>query len=133
MCSLLQQDRTSESVMSGAASAHHSATISRSGDSGSEGLFMLLHETSWDSLPPRARPLAGPVSAVPAALLAVAACLRLLLRTVRLEALKEGSYLVPVRIFIGIGWLRAFAEKAVEPGWRDGTTLSTFLLHQLHA
>lgn len=55
------------------------------------------------------------------------------LESLRQETRKEGSYLVPVRVFIGIGWLRAFAEKAVEPGWRDGTSLSTFLESQLHA
>jgi thiosulfate dehydrogenase [quinone] large subunit len=55
------------------------------------------------------------------------------LRGLRHEALKEGGYLVPVRVFIGVGWLRAFAEKAVEPGWRDGTSLSAFLEGRLDA
>ena len=55
------------------------------------------------------------------------------LRHVRLEVLKEGSYLVPVRVFIGVGWLRAFAEKAVEPSWHDGASLSAFLTRQLDA
>jgi thiosulfate dehydrogenase [quinone] large subunit len=43
------------------------------------------------------------------------------------EAGKDRSYLVPLRVFIGIGWLRAFAEKATDPGWRDGTSLSDYL------
>lgn len=43
------------------------------------------------------------------------------------EARKDGVYLVPLRIFIGIGWLRAFAEKAIEASWRDGSYLSAFL------
>lgn len=63
----------------------------------------------------------------------LANCVRTVRQHVRLEVLKEGSYLVPVRVFIGVGWLRAFAEKAVEPGWRDGTRLSAFLARQLDA
>jgi thiosulfate dehydrogenase (quinone) large subunit len=50
---------------------------------------------------------------------------------VRHEALKDGISLVPVRAFIGIGWLRAFAEKITESGWRDGSSLATFLEHQI--
>src|SRR5262245_680925 len=45
----------------------------------------------------------------------------------RQEAGRDRSYLVPLRMFIGLGWLRAFAEKATEPGWRDGTSLSSYL------
>src|SRR5215204_786144 len=47
------------------------------------------------------------------------------------EARKDGALLVPLRLFIGLGWLRAFAEKAVEPEWRNGTFLSTFLNDRL--
>jgi thiosulfate dehydrogenase [quinone] large subunit len=52
-------------------------------------------------------------------------------RHLRAEAHKDGAYLVPLRVFIGIGWLRAFAEKAIEPGWRDGTSLTAFLTDRL--
>ena len=65
-------------------------------------------------------------------LLVVAVALaRKALRVVRHEALKDGIYLVPVRVFIGIGWLRAFMEKAIDLGWRDGTRLVGFLERQL--
>ncbi len=47
------------------------------------------------------------------------------------ELVRDGAYLVPLRLFIGIGWLRAFAEKVAEPGWMDGTQLSGFLLGQV--
>jgi thiosulfate dehydrogenase [quinone] large subunit len=47
--------------------------------------------------------------------------------------LKDGIYLVPVRAFIGIGWLRACAEKIIEPGWRDGASLAAFLDHQMQS
>ena len=43
----------------------------------------------------------------------------------------DGIYLVPLRAFIGLGWMRAFAEKATDPGWRDGSSLSAFLLERL--
>ncbi|MGH2615731.1 MAG: hypothetical protein ACRDJC_10865 [Thermomicrobiales bacterium] len=55
----------------------------------------------------------------------------MVLSILRQAARQEGIYPVPVRVFIGIGWLRAFAEKAVELGWRDGTRLASFLERQL--
>lgn len=45
----------------------------------------------------------------------------------------DGAYLIPVRIFVGLGWLRAFGEKAADPGWTDGTSLSAFLLGQMES
>lgn len=50
---------------------------------------------------------------------------------IRGEMASDRVYLVPLRAFIGIGWLRAFAEKAIEPGWRDGSGVAAFLQHQL--
>lgn len=44
---------------------------------------------------------------------------------------KDRAYLLPLRIFIGLGWLRAAAEKVVDPGWYDGTELTAFLQQQL--
>ena len=44
---------------------------------------------------------------------------------------KDGVYLVPPRVFIGLGWLRAGAEKLTDPGWLDGTALSAFLVDHL--
>lgn len=46
------------------------------------------------------------------------------------ELRKPGAYALPVRLFIGIGWLRACAEKMVDPGWRDGSSLHAFLAGQ---
>jgi thiosulfate dehydrogenase (quinone) large subunit len=43
------------------------------------------------------------------------------------------AYLLPLRLFIGVGWLRAFAEKAVDPGWYDGAALARFLSEHLQA
>ena len=40
-------------------------------------------------------------------------------------------YLVPLRLFIGIGWLRASAEKLGDANWWNGDTLSLFLTRQL--
>ena len=50
---------------------------------------------------------------------------------VRGELAGDRIFLVPLRAFIGVGWLRAFAEKAIEPGWWDGAGVSDFLRHQL--
>lgn len=41
--------------------------------------------------------------------------------------------LVPLRLFIGLGWLRAFVEKAPDRDWHDGTAVATFLTEQLAA
>ena len=50
---------------------------------------------------------------------------------IRNELSNDRIYLVPLRLFIGIGWLRAFAEKAVDSGWRDGTAVVGFLNQQM--
>lgn len=52
-------------------------------------------------------------------------------RVARAEAHKEGVVLVPLRVFVGLGWLRAAAEKAVDPAWWDGAGLTAFLDAQL--
>jgi uncharacterized membrane protein YphA (DoxX/SURF4 family) len=54
------------------------------------------------------------------------------MQRLRHELRKPGAYALPLRLFIGIGWLRASAEKMVDPGWRDGATLQAFLAGQLH-
>ena len=43
------------------------------------------------------------------------------------EAFLANAYLVPLRLFIGIGWLRAAVEKLVEPTWYNGDALRAFL------
>lgn len=48
------------------------------------------------------------------------------LTRLRLEARRPGAYLVPLRIFIGLGWLRAAAEKLVDPSWMSGVAVETF-------
>ena len=49
-----------------------------------------------------------------------------------LQALRqEKVYLLPLRVFIGIGWLRAGLEKWLEPGWYDGSALAQFLAAQV--
>lgn len=54
-----------------------------------------------------------------------------ILRFIKHEFSKEGAYLLPLRLFIGLGWLRASAEKIVDPDWQDGTVLATFLEEKL--
>lgn len=43
------------------------------------------------------------------------------------EARRANAYLVPLRWFIGIGWLRATAEKLVDPAWHNGEALRVFI------
>ena len=45
---------------------------------------------------------------------------------VRREVRKENAYLVPLRLFIGIGWIRASLEKVLDPHWNDGAALAQF-------
>ncbi len=52
-------------------------------------------------------------------------------RLARRELSKDGAYLLPLRLFIGMGWLRASAEKIPDPGWYDGTALTAFLKDEL--
>ncbi len=39
----------------------------------------------------------------------------------------EAVWLLPARVFIAIGWLRACAEKLSDPHWSSGETLKVFL------
>ena len=50
---------------------------------------------------------------------------------VRAELAHDRAFLLPLRIFIGLGWLRAAAAKAIDPGWYDGSELTLFLHAQL--
>ncbi|MEX2134060.1 MAG: hypothetical protein WEB67_07955 [Acidimicrobiia bacterium] len=46
-------------------------------------------------------------------------------RATRIEG--TPAWVVFIRLFIGFGWLRAVAEKLIEPGWRDGTEIIAFV------
>ena len=41
--------------------------------------------------------------------------------------------LLPLRLWVGIGWLRAGLEKVVQPEWFDGTALTQFVQQQADA
>jgi thiosulfate dehydrogenase (quinone) large subunit len=49
------------------------------------------------------------------------------LPALRRDTLHANAYLLPVRWFIGIGWLRSAVEKLLDPAWHDGDVLLTFL------
>jgi uncharacterized membrane protein YphA (DoxX/SURF4 family) len=53
------------------------------------------------------------------------------LQHLRSELGSDRIYLLPLRVFIGVGWLRAFTEKAIDPGWRSVGGVEQFLQHQL--
>ena len=54
-----------------------------------------------------------------------------MLDSARRELVKPNAYLLPLRVFIGIGWIRAGLEKVIDPGWTDGAALSEFLDEQI--
>ena len=54
-----------------------------------------------------------------------------LVRATRAELAKERAYLLPLRLFIGLGWIRAAVAKLIDPGWYDGSELTSFLESQL--
>jgi thiosulfate dehydrogenase (quinone) large subunit len=55
-----------------------------------------------------------------------------LLEWISSETNKDGAHLLPLRLFIGLGWLRAAAEKILNPAWFDGGVITAFLNTQLH-
>jgi len=53
------------------------------------------------------------------------------LNTLLSELHTRGSFLLPLRIFIGLGWLRAGLAKMMKPAWHSGEALNTFLADHL--
>jgi len=49
------------------------------------------------------------------------------LAALRRDMLRANAYLVPIRWFIGVGWLRSALEKLFDPAWHEGDVLRTFL------
>lgn len=47
----------------------------------------------------------------------------------RLAARIDGTpaWVLFIRLFIGLGWLRVTTEKLIEPAWRDGTEITAFI------
>ena len=55
------------------------------------------------------------------------------LQYLRTEIAQDRAVLLPLRLFIGVGWLRACLEKALNPEWWNGHALSAWLTHHLAA
>lgn len=51
----------------------------------------------------------------------------------RTELARNNAFLLPLRLFIGLGWLRAGVEKLIDPAWRSGEALQRFLQTQVAA
>jgi thiosulfate dehydrogenase [quinone] large subunit len=47
------------------------------------------------------------------------------------ELQRENGYLLPLRLFIGLGWTRAGLEKLMDTGWHSGSSLTAFFTGQL--
>ena len=52
-------------------------------------------------------------------------------RHVQTQVSQENVLLFPLRLFIGVGWLRAGTEKALNPQWWDGHALAAWLSHHV--
>jgi thiosulfate dehydrogenase [quinone] large subunit len=55
------------------------------------------------------------------------------LEALRRELQKPGAYLLPLRFFIAIGWLRSAVEKVTGDGWFDGRAITMFLDQQVES
>ena len=49
------------------------------------------------------------------------------------ELLKGNALLLPLRLFIGLGWMRAGVEKLIDPLWRSGDSVLVFFQSQISA
>lgn len=47
------------------------------------------------------------------------------------EVQRDSAYLIPLRLFIGVGWVRAGLEKWIDAGWHDGSSLLAFFQEQI--
>ena len=47
------------------------------------------------------------------------------------ELKTKGGFLLPLRLFIGLGWLRAGLAKLTKPEWYNGNALKSFLMDHL--
>ena len=56
-----------------------------------------------------------------------------IMRYVQTQVRQESILLFPLRLFVAVGWLRAGAEKALNPQWWDGHALAAWLLQHLPA
>lgn len=48
-----------------------------------------------------------------------------------LELRQPAAFLLPLRVFIAVGWLRASTEKLIDPSWYEGSALREFITDQL--
>lgn len=54
-------------------------------------------------------------------------------RYLEMELMRGNAFLLPLRLFIGLGWMRAGMEKLIDPSWTSGTKLTLFLQGQIDA
>lgn len=56
-----------------------------------------------------------------------------ILQFIQSELKRERAYLLPLRLFMGLGWLRTGVEKAMQADWLSGELLAHKLSHQVSA
>jgi thiosulfate dehydrogenase [quinone] large subunit len=47
------------------------------------------------------------------------------------ELQRENAYMLPLRLFIGLGWTRAGLEKLIDVEWHSGASLTAFFTDQI--
>ena len=55
----------------------------------------------------------------------------IIIKSIKEDILKNTVFLLPLRLFIGLGWIRAGTEKIVSEQWISGEILNNFFIAQL--
>ena len=57
----------------------------------------------------------------------------IIIKSIKEDILKNTVFLLPLRLFIGLGWIRAGTEKIVSEQWISGEILNNYFIGQLLA
>ena len=57
--------------------------------------------------------------------------IRIIIKSIKEDILKNSAFLLPLRLFIGLGWIRAGTEKIISEQWLSGEILSNYFIVQL--
>ena len=57
--------------------------------------------------------------------------IRIIIKSIKEDILKNTAFLLPLRLFIGLGWIRAGTEKIISEKWISGEMLNNYFIVQL--
>ena len=55
----------------------------------------------------------------------------IIIKSIKEDILKNTVFLLPLRLFIGLGWIRAGTEKIISEQWISGEILNNYFIVQL--